>query len=169
MARNQAGAQQAEPQPLAEKGKRKLIVLICVGLLALLLSAAGLTYALLSNGNDGQVASAAEPARLPALYQPLEPAFTVNYAQGARQRYMQVNVVLMGRDPKAMSATVEHAPLIRNQLVMLFSSADFDQLMTAEGKEQLREQATLAVQTLMEQELGAPSIESVLFTNLVLQ
>ena len=52
---------------------------------------------------------------------------------------------------------------------MLFSSADFDQLMTAEGKEQLREQATLAVQTLMEQELGAPSIESVLFTNLVLQ
>lgn len=169
MARNQAGAQQEAPQPAAVKGRHKLIVLICVGLLALLLSVAGLAYALLSNGNDAEADSPAEPVRLPALYQPLEPAFTVNYAQGSRQRYMQVNVVLMGRDPKAMAATVEHSPLIRNQLVMLFSSADFDQLMTADGKEQLREQATLAVQTLMEQELGAPTIESVLFTNLVLQ
>lgn len=169
MARNQARAEQPAPQSAQAQNKRKPLVLICVGLLALLLSAAGLTYALLANGNDKTVESTAEPVRQPALYQPLEPAFTVNYAHGGRQRYMQVNVVLMGRDPKAMAATVEHSPLIRNQLVMLFSSADFDQLMTAEGKEQLREQATLAVQTLMEEELGAPAIESVLFTNLVLQ
>lgn len=169
MARNQPRAEQPAPQAVEVKSTSRPVVLICVGLLALLLSAAGLTYALLVNDNDDAVDNSAEPARLPALYEPLEPAFTVNYAHGGRQRYMQVNVVLMGRDPKAMAATVEHSPLIRNQLVMLFSSADFDQLITAEGKEQLREQATLAVQTLMEQELGAPTIESVLFTNLVLQ
>jgi len=144
------------------------LVLIGVGLLALLLSIGGLAYALLS-GKESPAESASEPARLPALYQPLDPAFTVNYAHGGRQRYMQVNVVLMGRDPKAMAAAAEHSPLIRNQLVMLFSGADFEQLMSAEGKEQLREQATLAVQTLMEQEIGGPTIESVLFTNLVLQ
>ncbi|MGN5519514.1 flagellar basal body-associated FliL family protein [Halopseudomonas sp. Lyrl_26] len=172
MARNQAGAQQQAPQVQPE-GKSKSLILICVGLVAFLLSAAGLAYALLSgsNGNDNGAVSAAarEPARLPALYQPLDPAFTVNYAHGGRQRYMQVSVVLMGRDPEAMAAAKEHSPLIRNQLVMLFSSADFEQLMTAEGKETLREQATLAVQSLMEQELGKPIIESVLFTNLVLQ
>lgn len=172
MARNQAGAQQQAPQVQPE-GKRKSLILICVGLVAFLLSAAGLTYALMSgsngNGNGAVSAAAREPARLPALYQPLDPAFTVNYAHGGRQRYMQVSVVLMGRDPEAMAAAKEHSPLIRNQLVMLFSSADFEQLMSAEGKEKLREQATLAVQTLMEQELGKPIIESVLFTNLVLQ
>lgn len=166
MARNQA-AQQPAAQGVSEK-KRMPLVLIGVGLLALLLSIGGLAYALLS-GNQSPAESAGEPARLPALYQPLDPAFTVNYAHGGRQRYMQVNVVLMGRDPKAMAAAAEHSPLIRNQLVMLFSGADFEQLMSAEGKEQLREQATLAVQTLMEQELGGPTIESVLFTNLVLQ
>lgn len=170
MARNQAGAQQQAPQVKPE-GKSKSLILICVGLVAFLLSAAGLTYALMSgsNGNCAVSEAAREPARLPALYQPLDPAFTVNYAHGGRQRYMQVSVVLMGRDPEAMAAATEHSPLIRNQLVMLFSSADFEQLMSAEGKEKLREQATLAVQTLMEQELGKPIIESVLFTNLVLQ
>lgn len=170
MARNQAGAQQQAPQVKPE-GKSKSLILICVGLVAFLLSAAGLTYALMSgsNGNGAVSEAAREPTRLPALYQPLDPAFTVNYAHGGRQRYMQVSVVLMGRDPEAMAAATEHSPLIRNQLVMLFSSADFEQLMSAEGKEKLREQATLAVQTLMEQELGKPIVESVLFTNLVLQ
>lgn len=170
MARNQAGAQQAAPQAEETKSKRKPLVLILVGLVALLLSAGGLAYALLSGGTETESSSANEqPVKLPALYQPLEPAFTVNYAHGGRQRYMQVHVVLMGRDPQAMAAAEEHSPLIRNQLVMLFSNADFEQLMAADGKEQLRQQATLAVQTLMEQELGAPVIESVLFTNLVLQ
>lgn len=168
MAKNQAGAQQSAPQEETGK-KRKPLILICVGLVALLLSAAGLTYALLSDDEASETSEPREAARLPALYQPLEPAFTVNYAHGGRQRYMQVSVVLMGRDPQALAAAAEHSPLIRNQLVMLFSSADFDQLSSAEGKEQLREQATLAVQSLMEQELGKPTIESVLFTNLVLQ
>ena len=168
MARNQAGAQPSAPVQEPEK-KRKPLILICVGLVALLLSAAGLTYALISGSDKTATTEAAEPVRLPALYQPLEPAFTVNYAHGGRQRYMQVSVVLMGRDPQALAAAAEHSPLIRNQLVMLFSGADFDQLSTAEGKELLREQATAAVQNLMEQEIGGPTIESVLFTNLVLQ
>lgn len=168
MARNQARAEQPTPQVEAGE-KRKPLILICVGLVALLLSGAGLTYALLSGGEGNETTAVKEPVRQPALYQALEPAFTVNYAHGNRQRYMQVNVVLMGRDSQAMEAASEHAPLIRNQLVMLFSSADFDQLVSAEGKEQLREQATLAVQALMEQEVGQPVIESVLFTNLVLQ
>lgn len=165
MAKNQAGAQ--EPTP--PSNKRKPLLLICVGLVALLLSAAGVTYALLANSSGDEGEASQEPAKLPALYQPLEPAFTVNYAHGGRQRYMQASVVLMGREPAAMAALAEHLPLIRNQLVMLFSSAEFETLMTAEGKEALRVQATLAVQELMEQELGKPAIESLLFTNLVLQ
>ena len=95
MAKNQAGAEQAAP-PMS---KRKPLLLICVGLVALLLSAGGVTYALLANKNgDAGVEANQESARLPALYQSLEPAFTVNYAHGGRQRNMQANVVLMGRD-----------------------------------------------------------------------
>ena len=41
--------------------------------------------------------------------------------------------------------------------------------MSPEGKEALREKAGLAVKALMEKEVGDPVIESVLFTNMVLQ
>lgn len=164
MAKNQAGAGETAPP----SNKRKQLLLICIGLAALLLSAGGVAYALLANKGEAP-AQPQEAVKLPALYQPLEPAFTVNYAHGGRQRYMQANVVLMGRQPEAMNSLADHLPLIRNRLVMLFSSAEFESLMTAEGKEALRTQATLAVQELMEQELGEPVIESVLFTNLVLQ
>ena len=168
MARNQAGAQKSALQEQAGT-TRKPLMLIYVGLVALLLSAGGLAYALLAGGNERETVAPRDAAKQSALYHSLEPAFTVNYARGGRQRYMQVCVVLMGRDPDALAAVAEHSPLIRNQLVMLFSSADFDELSTAEGKEQLRQQATLAVQSLLEQEFGKPGIESVLFTNLVLQ
>ena len=149
-----------------------MLLWIGVGLLALLLSAGGVAYALMARPAADTAtapASSTPVAKQPALYQPLEPAFTVNFAQDGRQRYMQVHVVLMGRDPEAMKTVAGHAPLIRNELVMLFGSADFQSLSTAEGKEALREQATAAVQTLMEQELGEAVIESVLFTNLILQ
>ncbi len=170
MARNQSEAE--EPASAANKqGKGKMLLWVGVGLLALLLSAGGLAYALMARPatNTTTEASSAPVARQPALYQPLEPAFTVNYAQDGRQRYMQVHVELMGRDPQAMKTLAGHLPLIRNELVMLFGRADFQSLSTAEGKEALREQATAAVQELMTQEFGTAVIESVLFTNLVLQ
>lgn len=68
-----------------------------------------------------------------------------------------------------MTSLNRHLPLIRNQLVMLFSSEEFEVLLTPEGKDELRQRATLAVQALLEKEVGNPVIESVLFTNLVLQ
>ena len=74
MARNQAGAQQQAPQ-VRTRGKSKSLILICVGLVAFLLSAAGLTYALMSGSKRqrrGQ-RGGQEPARLPALYQSLDP------------------------------------------------------------------------------------------------
>jgi flagellar protein FliL len=157
-----------DEQPKA--GRKKLFILLGAGLLALLISAGVVGWLLLS-GNDAEPADpvAAAPVRQAAIYQPLDPAFVVNYTHGGRQRFMQVSVVLMGRDQAGMSALTRHTPLIRNQLVMLFSSEDFETLYSPEGKEQLRERATLAVQSLLEKEIGNPVVESVLFTNMVLQ
>ena len=60
-------------------------------------------------------------------------------------------------------------PVLRNRLVMLFSSQDFEALITPVGKEMLLQQATASVQELAEKETGKVAIERVLFTNLVLQ
>ena len=75
---------------------------------------------------------------------------------------------LMG-DAEKMAAVSQHMPLLRNELVLQFSSEEFASLFTPEGKEALRDRATLSVQSILEKELGDPVIESVLFTNIVLQ
>ncbi|MEH6493194.1 flagellar basal body-associated FliL family protein [Halopseudomonas sp.] len=152
------------------KSRKKLFILVGIGLLALLLSAGGVAYFLLS-GDDEEAAEQepAEPVKQVALYQALEPPFVVNYTDSGRQRYMQVSVVLMGRNAEGMAKLNQHLPLIRNQLVMLFGSEEFSTLMSPEGKEALREKASLAVKALLEKEVGDPVIESVLFTNMVLQ
>ena len=134
-----------------------------------MLSAGGVAFFLLKDDEVPEETEPAEPVKQVALYQPLEPAFVVNYAAGGRQRYMQVSVVLLGRDAEGMAKLNQHLPLIRNQLVMLFGSEEFEALATPEGKEALREKASLAVKSLLEKEVGDPVIESVLFTNLVLQ
>ncbi|WP_022962785.1 flagellar basal body-associated FliL family protein [Halopseudomonas pelagia] len=167
-AREEQPATDAAETPV--KSKKKLLILVGVGLLAVLLSAGGVSYMLM--GGDDEVADSAEaaqPLRATALYQPLDPAFVVNYTHEGRKRYMQVNVVLMGRDAEGMAGVASHMPLLRNELVLLFSSEEFQTLFSPEGKEALRERATLAVKALLERELGNPVIESVLFTNIVLQ
>ncbi|TVP88921.1 MAG: flagellar basal body-associated protein FliL [Pseudomonadaceae bacterium] len=169
-----AKQQQAQQAPdngaeTPKKSKGKLFLLIGVGLLALLLSVGGVVYFVLSGDDAADSSEPAAPVHMPAIYQPLDPAFVVNYTHAGRQRYMQVSVVLMGRDPKKMQDATRHFPLIRNQLVMLFSGEDFEELLTAEGKETLRERATLAVQSILEREMSDPVVEAVLFTNMVMQ
>lgn len=164
------------PAP-AGKGKLKLIILIVVALLlAVGLSVGGTFYFMNKAGSDddhGDKAAAAEsavPQRQAAVYEVLMPAFVVNFSNGGgRQRYMQVSVALMSRDQAALDGLKEHMPLLRNQLVMLFSSQDFASLLTPVGQEMLRQKATAAVQELAQKEVGTLAIEQVLFTNFVLQ
>ena len=73
------------------------------------------------------------------------------------------------RDQAALDALKVHMPLLRNRLVMLLSSQDFEALKTPVGKEMLRQQATASVQELAQKEIGKLAIEQVLFTNFVLQ
>ncbi|WP_373188188.1 flagellar basal body-associated FliL family protein [Halopseudomonas sp.] len=160
----------AEGEGTPVKSKKKLLILIGAAFLAVLLSAGGVAYFLLSGDDEvTEQAADAEPLRQVALYQPMDPAFVVNFTHEGRRRYMQVNVVLMGRDPELMAALSQHMPLLRNELVLQFSSEEYASLFTPEGKDALRERATLAVKAMLEKELGNPVIESVLFTNIVLQ
>ncbi|MFZ2289993.1 MAG: flagellar basal body-associated FliL family protein [Halopseudomonas yangmingensis] len=151
-------------------------MLIGAGIIALLLSLGGVAYVLLFKDKDpaADAETAESQSNVPALpqpavYQTLEPPFVVNFNHAGRQRYMQVSVVLLGRDAVSMGALAQHMPLIRNQLVMTFSTTDFAELLEADGREALRDKTTQEIQTLLEREIGSPVIESALFTNLVLQ
>jgi flagellar FliL protein len=64
----------------------------------------------------------------------LAPAFVVNFNQNGRQRYMQVSITMQGRDQADLDALKVHMPVIRNNLVMMFSGQGFDTLATPVGR-----------------------------------
>ncbi|WP_120995454.1 flagellar basal body-associated protein FliL [Stutzerimonas urumqiensis] len=174
MAKKQAPPPSTDGAP-AGKSKLKLIILGAVVLLLAIGLSVGATWFLMKKDAGSEedeatpAAAEATPGKQPAVYEVLMPAFVVNYRHNGRQRYMQTTVALMSRDQAALDALKEHMPVLRNQLVMLFSSQDFASLATPVGKEMLRQQATASVQELAQKETGKVAIEQVLFTNFVLQ
>jgi len=155
----------------AGKGRLKLIIILAVAFLLAVGASVGGTWFFLSRGAKPAEAPPAEVSsgKKPALYEVLAPSFVVNFNQNGRQRYLQVSVALMGRDQAQLDALQEQMPLVRNQLVMLFSSQNFDSLITPVGKEMLRQQATASIQELAKKATGQLAVEQVLFTNFVLQ
>ncbi len=159
-------------------GKKKLIVMIVIGIALIALSIGGTLFALQMlnpeedvvalEGEDGEAADV-EPTRQSAIYFPLKPAIIVNFQARGRQRFLQAELTLMARDNETIEAVELHMPMIRNSLVMLFGGQIYEDMQTAEGKELLRQEALTEVQRLLEQETGNPGVEQILFTNFVMQ
>ncbi len=154
---------------IPKKNKMKVIVLAAVALIvAIIVSVAGTWFFL------GRSAVEAPPvvestAKQQAIYEDLAPAFVVNFKSDGKPRYLQVSVALMARNQADLNALKVHMPTLRNQLVMLFSSQNFEELNTSLGIELLKQKATIAIQELALIEVGKPVIEQVLFTNVVMQ
>ena len=155
----------------ATKGKLKLIIVIVVALLLAIGVSVGATWFFMHSAQN-KPAEAAETAvvgKQAAIFEPLLPAFVANFNQNGRQRYMQVSITMMGRNQADVDALKVHMPVIRNNLVMLFSGQDFATLASPVGQEMLRQKATASVQEVAQKELGKVVIEQLLFTNFVLQ
>ncbi|WP_236236350.1 flagellar basal body-associated protein FliL [Pseudomonas faucium] len=155
----------------AAKGKLKLILLLVLALLLAVGLSVGATWFIM---HKSEPAPAADPAaanvKPAAIYEPLAPAFVVNFNQNGRQRYMQVSITLQGRNQADLDALKVHMPVIRNNLVMMFSGQGFDSLAGSPvGQEMLRQKATAMVQEVAQKEVGKPVVDQLLFTNFVLQ
>ena len=62
-----------------------------------------------------------------------------------------------------------HEPLIRHQLVMLFSAQTSETINAPDGRENLRLEALKKVQDAINDEEGKPIVEDLLFNNLIIQ
>lgn len=129
-------------------------------------------------GNDSELAAGDEEGyseeeddseSMPAIYLPIDPAFVVNFASQGKARFLQVTVEVMTRDVTVPDKVKLHMPVIRNNLMLLFSTQSYDSVSTLEGKESLREEALEVVQQILEEETGDPGVEAVYFTSFVMQ
>ena len=78
-------------------------------------------------------------------------------------------LALLSRARNLLEAIKTHTPMIRNNLIMLFSRQHYADLIAPEGKEKLRAEALAEVQKVMQKETGEPVVEEVFFTSFVMQ
>ena len=166
--------EEIEPQEGSKKGRKLLLVIVV--LVLLLVAAGGAAYVML--GTDKQAAATGEsgtdedgePARKNAFYFSLDPAFVVNFQGKSRARYLQVNIDGMPRQEGVKLDVTKHLPQIRNNVVLLLSSQDYESLIKPEGKDSLRKSLLKEINKILEEETGnEDAVENIYFTNFVMQ
>jgi flagellar FliL protein len=104
-----------------------------------------------------------------ATYLDFEHPFVVNFQDEGQMRYLQISVSVMATNPKVIEEVKRHMPLIRNNLVMLFSGQTREGVMSREGKEKIRKDAEAEVQKILKEQTGKPGVKSLYFTSFVMQ
>jgi flagellar FliL protein len=133
-------------------------------LTALLLA---LTLPLLAMANEEE--GPKEGEALKVAYIDLVPSLVGNYGAGPRLKYYKADISLRVSGPEAEEKVTRHEPLIRNQLVMLFSQQTDESLGSSDAKEKLRQEALKQVQQVLHSEEGRPLVDDLLFNNLIVQ
>ncbi|NKF21696.1 flagellar basal body-associated FliL family protein [Solimonas marina] len=162
------------------KGKKSGFPLIPI-LIAVIVStgaSAGISFFLMrqaisgaehsAEGGDAHGEEAKAEAKAPPNYVSLDPAFVVNL-EADQMRFLQVQVQLMTRDPKAAETLKLYEPRIRNALMLIFSQQQPSDIATREGKEKLQASVLSEVQKILTDETGKPLVEAVYFTSFVMQ
>lgn len=165
-----------ENEPIVpEAPKKKLsmgkIIIILVSVLVLAGGGAGAYFYFNQQASAGAEAEGKDGSQVKGapVYYAFDPAFVVNFQDSSAIRFLQVTIEVMSRDPVAIEAVKTHMPVIRNSLVLLFSSQTPENIMTREGKEKIRTDALKEIQKVMKEQTGSPSIEAVYFTGFVMQ
>jgi flagellar FliL protein len=103
-------------------------------------------------------------------YLDLKPAIITNFGGIGPIHFLKAEISLrVGKNPENNIAVQHHLPQIRHTLVMLLARQTDQTLSTMQGKEQIRQDALVAVQKIMQEEEGKPLVEDVLFNNLIIQ
>ena len=104
-------------------------------------------------------------------YYSLNPPFVGNYGLDGttKLKVFKADIALRVTGPEALAAVKANEPLIRNQLVGLFTQQTNEAMSTVEGKEKLRQQALKQTQQVINDETGKPVVEDLLFNNLIIQ
>ena len=155
-----------------KKSSKKLIIIIVVSLIVVLAGGVG-AYFFLADDTDetaefepGEIETAA-PIEL--FYYDLSKPLIVNFSAGSTMRLMQVSISLLVDSQVAVEALSKHDPMIRNNLLMLISAQNADELLTREGKDKLREAVLAEVGEILEKMTGKSYVTEVFFTSFVMQ
>lgn len=107
-----------------------------------------------------------------AIYQPLEPAFVVNFTHRGALRFLQLSVDIMFYEQARIDLLNARMPAVRNGVILLLSGKDYESLSTVESKELLREEILEVVARTLDldyETLLANDEGGVYITNFIMQ
>lgn len=164
----------ADAKTAAPSKKKPRLLLISIVALLVVGGGVGAWMALKPKPHAAEpAAGAAEPHAAPKaapIYFKFDPAFVVNFGQEGGARYLQLTLEAMSRDAAVVEEIKNHEPAIRNDLVLLYSAQQYDALVSAAGKEQLRADTLAAIRRILAGEgAKADAVEGVYFTSFVIQ
>ncbi|CAI3796377.1 flagellar basal body-associated protein FliL [Rheinheimera sp. MM224] len=104
-----------------------------------------------------------------ALYVSMPRPFIFNVPGATKDRLVQIKVQLLVRGSNNEETAKVHIPLIESTLLRTFSTSNAEELITVEGKENLKKKALKEVQEALVGVAGSEVVEEVLFTGFVMQ
>lgn len=160
--------------------KKKLIIIIGA---AVLLAIVAVAAVLMMSGDSAEPApaeaGAAEAAvaadpnatanKGSALYVSMPRPFIFNVPGATKDRLVQIKVQLLVRGSNNEETAKVHIPLIESTLLRTFSTSNAEELITVEGKENLKKKALKEVQEALVGVAGSEVVDEVLFTGFVMQ
>jgi flagellar FliL protein len=102
-------------------------------------------------------------------YWPLEPAFVLNFEGKSKARFMQIGLEVSTTSDKSYAAVKKHLPVIRNEIVLLLSGQKYEEMVTPEGKEQLRAELIETINIILKKHKAKKGIDNIYFTSFVMQ
>ncbi len=160
--------QAAEPEKKGGMGK-----FIIIGVAVVLLGVGGFFgYQMMNPPPEDEAAEADEeqPASKPALFASLHPPLVVNFQdEYGEAHFMQMTLEVMARDQKIVDHVKNHAAVIRNSLILMFSNINYEMVTTREGKQKMLDEALAEIQDIIKKETGDTGVEAVYFTGLIIQ
>jgi len=122
-------------------------------------------------GHPPEAAKPEPPVAKPMLYEQLAPAFVVNFSGNPEIRVVQIDITAAATSKDVLDALKKHAPILRNNVLLLISGQDPASFKTAEGKEALRAKVKEELNKIVAEQTGKKkaALDEVFFTGFVMQ
>jgi flagellar FliL protein len=155
----------------AGNGKKFSIKLLAIILGAVLLAggigAGGFYYLQHSANTENTVQNEENDAE--KFYYEMGKPLTVNFPKGSSVQLAQIALAFRVAGEETLEALKKHEPMIRNNLLMLISAQQAENLITREEKEKLRAAMLNEVTSVLKKMAGKSQVKELFFTSFVMQ
>lgn len=162
---------QMEQEAVEKPSKKPLIILILSVVISLAAGAGGMFFFMQQQVEHKVEEACAEPPPpvITTIYNELSKPLVVNFPQNSSVRLVKITLSISAGDEETIAVLKKNEPMIMNNLLMLISGQNTDDLKTHEGKVALRNAIFDDVSAMLEKTSPGSEIKEVFFTSLIMQ